>query len=111
MFAPSQGTSRLSCMKKQHSNQLSAESEDIRSGRPLILTVVNLRNGVAENVELNPKTFQLYTTSQRLNDDNVVKEYVLNVFGANVLDEDKQMGWTRMTDFPEPGDLPDLPPT
>jgi hypothetical protein len=70
----------------------------------VVLTVVNIRNGVAEHAELDPKTFQVYNTSQRLNEDDRIKEYVPDLQSGSILEEDKEMGWTRITGFlGEPG--------
>ncbi|MBI3859231.1 MAG: hypothetical protein HY296_03180 [Thaumarchaeota archaeon] len=64
----------------------------------LILTVINQRNGVAEHVLLNPKTFQAYATSQRLNDDSGDTELVIWDLDTPVwLEENKELGWERIT--------------
>ncbi len=61
----------------------------------VILTVINQRNEVAEHVELDPATFSQYTTSQRLNDDNGKKEFVLDLSNEVTLEENKELGWAR----------------
>jgi len=81
----------------------------------LVLTVINQRNGVAEHAMIDPRAFQSYTTSQRLNDDSWDKELVILDFEWVVwLEANKQLGWERVcnphfdsegrqTDYVEPG--------
>jgi hypothetical protein len=64
---------------------------------PLFLTIVNTRNQTVEHVWPNTSSFQGYTTSQRLNQDDWEKELAVIVFfDPRTLEENRSQVWKRV---------------
>lgn len=64
----------------------------------VLLTIINLRNGIAEHAIIYTPTFQKYTTTQYLNNDSNPRHYALT--GIAVENWNQQMGYSIARVYP-----------